>query len=295
MNRNRIGRWSIRSIPTGALSLRIENQAEGTTVSKLESAQVVRDKTSLTIVVPCFNEAPVLSFLRDTLRSARQFLGKSYDLQIIVVDDGSTDRTWQVMQELFRSEPEYSLVRHDDNLGIAAAILTGIRAAKTEIVCSIDSDCTYDPQELGRLVPMLTPGVDLVTGSPYHPLGKVEDVPGWRLGLSKAASALYRFVLHQKLYTYTCCFRVYRRSAILNLDLKQNGFLGIAELIGKLDLQGSAIVECPARLGGRVLGVSKMKVVRGIGGHLYLMSQLLAMRGRQRFLPAQVSSTSEIS
>ena len=255
----------------------------------------VQDKTSITIVVPCFNEEAVLPFLRDTLQSARQLLGKTYDLQIIVVDDGSTDRTWPVLRELFQSKPEYRLLRHENNLGIAAAILTGIRAAETEIVCSIDSDCTYDPHQLEKLVPMLTPGVDLVTGSPYHPLGQVEDVPRWRLSLSKAASALYRFVLHHKLYTYTSCFRVYRRRAILNLDLKEDGFLGIAELIGKLDLQGSAIVECPAKLEGRVLGASKMKVVRVIAGHLYLLCQLVAMRGRQRFQPAPVSSTSELS
>jgi hypothetical protein len=143
---------------------------------------------------------------------------------------------------------------------------------------------------------MLTPGVDLVTGSPYHPLGKVRDVPRWRLTLSKVASSLYRRVLRNKLYTYTSCFRVYRRSAILNLDLKQNGFLGIAELIVKLDLQGSVIVECPASLEGRVSGTSKMKIIRVIAGHLCLLSQLLALRGRQRFLrPARISSTSEIS
>jgi glycosyltransferase involved in cell wall biosynthesis len=264
-------------------------------VLRPDSLHGVQDKAGLTVVVPCFNEEPVLSFLRDTLSSAQQLLGKTYDLQIIIVDDGSTDRTWPVLQQLFQSQPEYRLLRHASNTGIAAAILTGIRAADTEIVCSIDSDCTYDPHELERLVPMLTSGVDLVTGSPYHPLGKVEDVPPWRLGLSKVASSLYRLVLHQKLYTYTSCFRVYRRSAILNLDLRQNGFLGIAELIGKLDLQGSNIVECPARLEGRVLGASKMKVIRGIAGHLYLLGQLMAMRRRQRFLPAQVSSTSEIS
>jgi dolichol-phosphate mannosyltransferase len=227
--------------------------------------------------------------------STKRLLGKRYDLQIIVVDDGSTDQTWPVLQDLFQSEGEYRLLRHENNSGIAAAILTGIRAAEAEIVCSIDSDCTYDPHQLETMVPMLTSGVDLVTASPYHPLGKVEDVPRWRLALSKAASTLYRLVLHQQLFTYTSCFRVYRRSAILNLDLKQNGFLGIAELIGKLDLQGSTVVECPARLEGRVLGASKMKVARVIAGHLFLLSQFTAMRWRRRFMPAPVSSTSEIS
>lgn len=128
---------------------------------------------------------------------------------------------------------------------------------------------------------MLTSGVDLVTGSPYHPLGRVLGVPGWRLVLSKTASALYRRVLRQKLYTYTSCFRVYRRSTILKLDLRSSGFLGIAELIAKLDLQGSIIVECPTSLVTRTRGISKMKITRVLAGHLHLLCQLLVLRGRK--------------
>jgi glycosyltransferase involved in cell wall biosynthesis len=248
----------------------------------------------VTIVVPCFNEEPVLPYLRDRLHSVRQFLGKRYEVHLILADDGSTDNTWKMMLELFGDAPNCTLLRHPKNLGVAATILAGIRRAKTEIVCSIDCDCSYDPHELGRLVPMLTSGVDLVTGSPYHPLGRVVDVPRWRLTLSKTASSLYRQVLTRKLYTYTSCFRVYRRSAILNLDLRKNGFLGIAELIGKLDLQGSMIVECPTSLEARVRGTSKMKITRVLVGHLYLLSQLLAVRGHQKLFdrrPAESESS----
>jgi glycosyltransferase involved in cell wall biosynthesis len=255
--------------------------SSGTRTTELASPVVA--KTSITIVVPCFNEEPALINLRDELRRMEDSLGKTYDVHVILVDDGSTDKTWHLMQELFANEPNYVLLRQPRNFGVAAAILSGIRRANTEIVCSIDSDCTYNPQELSRLIPMLTPGVDLVTASPYHPLGEVRDVPHWRLALSKAASSLYRQVLRHKLYTYTSCFRVYRRSAIVELDLQRDGFLGITELIGKLDMQGSKIVECPATLAVRAQGVSKMRTARVLVGHLYLLGQLLAARGQQRF------------
>jgi glycosyltransferase involved in cell wall biosynthesis len=248
----------------------------------------------MTIVVPCFNEEPVLPYLRERLDSVRQLLGPEYEIYLILADDGSTDGTWRVMLELFGAEPNCTLLRQPRNLGVAATILTGIRRAKTEIVCSIDCDCTYNPHELERLVPMLTSGVDLVTGSPYHPLGRVRDVPRWRLVLSKTASSFYRRVLRQELYTYTSCFRVYRRSAILKLDLRKNGFLGIAELIAKLDLQGSMIVECPTSLVARVRGASKMKITAVLVGHLYLLCQLLVLRARQAFFegrPAGLEST----
>lgn len=239
-------------------------------------------KTGITIVVPCFNEVPVLVNLRNELRAVRESLEGTYDVHVILVDDGSTDKTWDFMRELFADEPHCALLRQPRNLGVAAAILSGMRRANTDIVCSIDSDCTYDPRELARLIPLLTPDVDLVTGSPYHPLGKVRDVPPWRLVLSKTASSLYRRVLRHKLYTYTSCFRVYRRDAILKLDLKENGFLGIAELVGKLEMQGSKIVECPTTLASRVQGVSKMRTARVAVGHLVLLGQMLAARGHQK-------------
>jgi len=179
------------------------------------------------------------------------------------------------------SQPDSKLIRKSKNQGVAAAILTGIRHAQTDVVCSIDCDCTYDPHQLEKLIPQLTEGVDLVTGSPYHPQGRVFNVPAWRLLLSRVASFLYRCVLKQKLYTYTSCFRVYRRSAVVKLDVKETGFLGIAELLGKLDLQGSKIVECPTTLEARLLGESKMKTVRTIVGHFYLLGVLSATRVRQ--------------
>jgi glycosyltransferase involved in cell wall biosynthesis len=238
----------------------------------------------ITIVVPCFNEEATLLHLRNTLRSVRQSLAEDYEVHLVLLDDGSTDHTWQALQRLFGTEPDCTLFRHPDNLGVAATILNGIRSAQSEIVCSIDCDGTYDPHQLEKLLPLLTEGVDLVTASPYHSQGCAFNVPAWRLALSRAASAFYRRLLRNKLQTYTSCFRVYRRSALLDLEITDGGFLGVTELIGKLDQRGSVIVECPAILEGRVLGQSKMKTLQVIGGHLRLMGQLLARRGRQRLL-----------
>ena len=160
---------------------------------------------------------------------------------------------------------------------MAAALLTGLRAAPTEIVASIDCDCSYDPDDIAGMLPLIE-NADLVTASPYHPSGRVMNVPPWRLFLSKVSSWLYRRVLRQKLYTYTSCFRLYRRSVVVDLPVRETGFLGIAEILGKLDLCGSRIVEFPAVLEVRMLGRSKMKTVRTILGHLKLMTRLLWLR-----------------
>ena len=130
------------------------------------------------------------------------------------------------------------------------------------------------------MIPRLEEGVDLVTASPYHRNGRVLNVPAWRLSLSKGLSFLYRRVLHNKLATYTACFRVYRRSAVENLEVREGGFLGVAETLGRLDLAGARVVEHPAVLEVRMLGYSKMKVMRTILGHLRLLVRLVALRRR---------------
>ncbi len=235
----------------------------------------------VSIVVPCYNEAATLPYLSNTLRGMEASLRQDYDLRFIFVDDGSTDETWDKLQEVFGAKPCYTLLRHERNRGVAAAILTGVRHAETEVVCSMDCDCTYDPLELRHMIPLLTDGVDMVTASPYHPRGRVLNVPGWRLKLSQAASHLYRQVLRQKLHTYTSCFRVYRRSAVAGLVVQEQGFLGVTELLGLLDLNDSVIVEHPATLEVRLFGQSKMKVLRTIGGHLRLLTRLTRMRIRR--------------
>jgi polysaccharide deacetylase family protein (PEP-CTERM system associated) len=232
----------------------------------------------VSIVIPCYNEEQSLSYLGNTLRSLETELGSRHDVSFIFVDDGSSDGTWGLLEKLFGSNPRATRIRHEKNSGVAAAILTGIRAAKTEVVCSIDCDCTYDPHELGNMVPLLTEGVDMVTASPYHVNGRVKNVPPWRLTLSRGASFLYRRVLRNKLATYTSCFRVYRRSAMADLQLDEGGFLGVTEMLGKLDLSGATIVEHPATLEVRIFGQSKMKIARSVLGHLRLLARMVSIR-----------------
>jgi dolichol-phosphate mannosyltransferase len=145
----------------------------------------------------------------------------------------------------------------------------------------MDCDCTYDPHELGHMIPLLRDGVDIVTASPYHPEGGVRNVPGWRLVLSKTLSRMYRMVLRQKLFTYTSCFRVYRRESAMALEVERPGFLGIAEMIARLDLAGRRVVEYPTTLEVRVLGQSKMKVLRTVWGHVGLLFDVARLRLRQ--------------
>ena len=228
-------------------------------------------QVAVSVVVPCFNEEDAIENLADSLKQLDDQLGDRYVFEFILVDDGSSDQTLNTMRKVFAEWDDTQVIAHSRNQGIAAAIQTGIQHSSSEIVCSIDSDCTYDPMQLEQLLPLMQSDVAIVTASPYHPDGEVENVVRWRLLLSQSASLLYRCLFRSKLYTYTSCFRVHRKSAITPLQFSEPGFVGVAEMLLKVDRAGGRIVECPAILTTRKIGQSKLRIMQVIGGHLRLM------------------------
>jgi dolichol-phosphate mannosyltransferase len=236
------------------------------------SAVAPAARPDLAVVIPCFNEAESLSKLACELERLQAALaGKR--VEWLFVDDGSTDSTWHLLKELSAEWPGVRLLRHGANRGIAAAIQTGISQATAPIVASLDADCTYDPLTLLPLLDAMTDEVDLAVASPYHPAGDVVGVPFWRLGLSRLASGLYRLVMRNRLFTYTSCVRVYRKSAVADLPLAHGGFVGVVDLLWQLDRRGGKIVERPAVLKVRTTGHSKMRIATTAIAHLCLIAR----------------------
>jgi dolichol-phosphate mannosyltransferase len=240
----------------------------------------------LSVIVPCYNEAESIHQLASELAPLRAALAHQYQLELILVDDGSTDTTWErlhLLVESFGDPQNTRLIRHATNRGLAAAIATGLAQARAEICATLDADCTYDPLQLVPMLKLLEPDVDLVVASPYHPRGAVVGVSRWRLALSRMASRMYRCVMRTRLQTYTSCVRVYRRSSVVDLPQTHGGFVGIVELVWELDRRGGKIVECPAVLTTRKKGRSKMRVARTAALHL----RFLAHAAWQRLVAVQ--------
>jgi len=249
--------------------------------ARIDSARPEALSTPVSVIIPCFNEEATIQYLSRSLEELRAELEPDYDIQFIFVDDGSSDTTWQKLTDVFGRRSDCLLLRHDRNRGVAAAVYTGLCNSR-EVACSMDCDCSYDPRELKPMLALLTSDVDLVTASPYHPEGRVANVPAWRVALSRGASWLYQCVTGAPIYTFTSCLRVYRRSAAIACEPVNPGFLGVAELAGRFALSGKTIVEHPATLEVRLFGFSKMKVVRTIGGHLRLLAGLARSRFSRR-------------
>jgi len=234
----------------------------------------------LSFVIPCYNEREGIPKLLDALEETRQVLGPDYEWELVFVDDGSVDGTTELLRSASRGHPDVQVIQHSSNRGLGAALRTGFEHATGEFIATIDSDCTYDPREIGAMLNLMKQGADVVVASQYHPHGRVKNVPAYRLVLSRNLSRLYRWVLGAELYTYTGLFRLYRAEVLRAVRFKSDGFLAVAEILVGALLRGYRIIEHPTQLTVREHGQSKAVVLRLIVDHLGFLWQLVRQRAR---------------
>jgi len=230
---------------------------------------------SVSVVVPCYNEADGIPQLQEKLLPVLDRVASRHTVELIFVDDGSTDDTHQLLERAFSSRPNTRIIRHPRNLNLGAAIRTGIAESKGEWIVNLDSDCTYDPSLLEPMLAEMERGADLVTVSPYHPQGRVDGVPAYRMFLSKSLTAMYRLILRKQIYTFTALARVYRRGIYDRIASPAFDFTCLAEMMLKALKQNLRVAEVPAVLSVRRFGESKMKTARVIRAHLKLLYRLI--------------------
>ena len=117
----------------------------------------------VTVIVPCYNEEAGLPFLLERLRKMRA--NGANDWTFLFVDDGSSDGTFGALLRAAQDENWIEVVRHPENLGLGAALRTGFDHARSPVVCSIDSDCTYPPEKLPELTALIEGGAQIATAS----------------------------------------------------------------------------------------------------------------------------------
>ena len=233
----------------------------------------------VSLIVPLFNEEKGIPLLVERLSQLRERLLPEYELECVLVDDGSRDNTVETAAAAFSGFPGVRIVKHGVNRGAGAAMRTGFQNASGKFLCTIDADCTFDPLEIPDLLKaMEREQVDIAIGSPYHPRGGVENVVPWRLFLSKGASLMHRGVSRSRLYSYTSFLRVYRRHVLDNVQFDSDGFVAVTELLMKALLVGYTAVEVPTVLRRRITGVSKMNVYRNVIAHARLAASVMYWR-----------------
>jgi dolichol-phosphate mannosyltransferase len=233
----------------------------------------------ISIVIPFYNEFDNVAQLQMMLLPVAASMASRQPVEIVFVDDGSSDGTLEALKTAFRDihDSQISIVyqQHPRNLGLGQAIRTGFHASSGDLIVTTDCDGTYAFSHIPRMIAMMSEDVDIVTASPYHPAGGVEGVSKFRLVLSKGSSLIYRILVNWHIYTYTCLFRAYRRPVIEDVHFESSGFLGGTELLVKSMLRGYQVREYPAVLHSRAYGVSKAKIVRTIRAHLGFQIRVL--------------------
>lgn len=243
----------------------------------------------LSLVIPCYNETESIDQMREQLGAIRSDLERRGPFEVVFVDDGSSDDTYEKLSKAFSDWPSVMIVRHDRNRGLGAALRTGFGHARGDVIVTTDSDGTYPFTTIPAMLNMLRPGIDVVTASPYHPKGGVDGVPAYRLAFSKGASFLYRVFVNPRLHTYTAMYRAYRREVVERIPTTSDGFLMVTELMVGALLAGYRVAEFPAVLRVRRYGQSKARVWQITRSHLRYQAHVLLQRLHMRPRPARAA------
>lgn len=233
---------------------------------------------ALSIVIPCCNEEDNVPDLVNKLFPVVEQLRCDQTVEVVYVDDGSTDATYGRLQAITANQTDMHIVVHPVNQGLGAALHTGFANAVGDIIVTADSDGTYRFDEVPALLSYMKPGIDIVTASPYHKRGGIENVPTYRIILSRGSSFIYQLIMDRHIATYTALFRAYRREVVQRVPFESPGFLAGTELMVNAMLMGYKVAEYPTVLHARQAGASKAKILRIIRAHLRFQTCVVLRR-----------------
>jgi dolichol-phosphate mannosyltransferase len=226
----------------------------------------------LSVVIPVYNEAASLGELHAELADvARE---QQYDLDLVFVDDGSTDGSWQEIERLAAGDPGVQGIRFRRNFGKAAALSAGFRAARGEIVFTLDADLQDDPHEMPRFLEQMNTGLEVVSG-----WKQVRHDPWHKVGPSRVFNWLVGQLTGVRLHDHNCGFKCYRREIFDEVRLYGELHRFVPVLASA---RGWRVGEIAVNHRPRKFGSSKYGVRRFIKGFLDLLTVYLLTGYSQR-------------
>jgi glycosyltransferase involved in cell wall biosynthesis len=207
----------------------------------------------LSLVIPVYNEADNLRPLCQRIHEALATTNWTYE--VVMIDDGSTDGSAQILACLHAEDPQFKVLRFRRNFGQTAALAAGFAYAHGDVIISMDGDLQNDPRDIPRLVAKLNEGYDLVSGWRINR----QDPLIWRRLPSQIANWLISLTTQVKLHDYGCTLKAYRRDLAKELKLYGEMHRFIPALAGDW---GAKIVELPVMHYPRERGRSKYGLTR---------------------------------
>lgn len=207
----------------------------------------------LSVVMPVFNEAVTVAGVVKNVLLQRPVQ------QLIIVDDCSSDGTWQTLQSLAQNEPRIQLVRHEFNRGKGAALRTGFSHAESPMVLIQDADLEYDPTEYFRLLsPILAGKADVVFGSRFlgSPAGH-RVLYYWHSVGNKILTTFSNMAANLNMTDMEACYKVFRREIIQKIKIEENRFGFEPEIVAKMARMNARIYEVAISYHGRTYAEGK--------------------------------------
>ncbi len=229
----------------------------------------------LSLVIPAYNEQENIAALLQRVESALRSIGKPFE--VIIVDDGSTDNTANLLEQAMSERPWLRVLRMRSNSGQSAAFEAGFDAARGQVIATIDADLQNDPEEIARLLPMLD-GYDMVTGWRKQRA----DTP-FRRWQSRQANRIRNWITGETVNDSASSLKLYKASAIKGLKLFRGAHRYFPTLV---KMRGFSVREEPVKHSPRHAGTAKY----GFGNRAFVgIADVLGVRWlKKRFLRYQV-------
>jgi glycosyltransferase involved in cell wall biosynthesis len=205
----------------------------------------------LSLVIPCYNEEESIPALLPRLDEAIATLEKAgHVVEVLLVDDGSRDKTPQLLREATADRPQLRVIRFARNFGQTAAMAAGFEAARGDVLVPLDADLQNDPADIPMLLAKLDEGYDVVSGWRRDRKDTLltRRIPSW------AANAFISRWSGVKLHDYGCTLKAYRRSALAGVHLYGEGHRFIPIFAAQ---QGARVTEVVVRHHARERGTTK--------------------------------------
>ena len=200
----------------------------------------------LSVVMPIYNEERTLEEI------VSRVLATPYEKEILLVDDGSKDKTREIMARLESEHPEIRCFYHEVNKGKGGAIATGFREIQGDVALIQDADLEYDPRDYGTLLKPLEDGVaDVVYGSRFRGGEYVRVHLYWHYLGNTALTTLSNMFTNLNLTDMETCYKVFKADIAKRLDIQSSSFALEPEMTAKVAKMRARIYEVPISYAGR--------------------------------------------
>lgn len=221
----------------------------------MSTSVAAQPRVKLSLVIPCYNEERTLESCIDKVI---EIADAELELELIVVDDCSRDKSREVAQRIAARVPGMVLLHHDVNQGKGAALRTGIKHATGDFVGIQDADLEYDPLDLKRLlVPLIRGEADVVLGSRFLSHGYHRVLYFWHSLGNRFLTLLSNMLTDLNLTDMETCYKLFRREVIQSIEIEENRFGFEPEVVAKIAQQRLRIYEMGISYRGRTYAEGK--------------------------------------